>query len=57
MDPSRLTLIAKEAPGSLLRSGTTSGEIILQDSTGAGNLEEGPGTVERVVGHFSVRVP
>jgi len=43
--------------GPELRAGTTSGEVIFQDSTGAGNLEEGPGTVERVVGHFSVHVP
>jgi len=40
-----------------LKPGTTSGEVIFQDATGPGNLEEGPGTVQRVVGHFSVRVP
>jgi hypothetical protein len=43
--------------GSKLTPGTTSGEVIFQDSTGPGNLEEGPGTVEHVVGRFSVRVP
>jgi hypothetical protein len=43
--------------GGALKPGATSGEVIFQDSTGPGNLEEGPGTVERVVGHFSVRVP
>jgi hypothetical protein len=43
--------------GPVLRAGTISGEVIFQDATGPGNLEEGPGTVERVVGRFSVRVP
>jgi hypothetical protein len=43
--------------GPRLKPGIVSGEVIFQDSTGPGNLEEGPGTVEYVVGHFSVRVP
>jgi hypothetical protein len=43
--------------GRALRAGRSSGEVIFQDATGAGKLEEGPGTVERVVGHFSVLVP
>jgi hypothetical protein len=43
--------------GPALKPGVTSGEVIFQDSTGPGNLEEGPGTVEYVVGRFSVRVP
>jgi hypothetical protein len=43
--------------GGALKPGITSGEVIFQDSTGPGNLEEGPGTVAYVVGHFSVRVP
>jgi hypothetical protein len=43
--------------GRALKPGLTSGEVIFQDSTGPGNLEEGPGTVEYVVGRFSVRVP
>jgi hypothetical protein len=43
--------------GPALKAGVTSGEVIFQDSTGPGNLEEGPGTVELVVGRFSVRVP
>jgi hypothetical protein len=43
--------------GAALKPGITSGEVIFQDSTGPGNLEEGPGTVAYVVGHFSVRVP
>jgi hypothetical protein len=45
------------APGRGLRAGLTSGEIVFEDATGPGNLEEGPGTVELVVGHFAVRVP
>jgi hypothetical protein len=43
--------------GAALRPGVTSGEIVFQDAAGPGNVEEGPGTVERVVGRFSVRVP
>lgn len=43
--------------GPVLRPGTIRGEVIFMDSTGPGNLEEGPGTVQRVVGRFSVRVP
>jgi hypothetical protein len=45
------------APGRGLRPGLTSGEILFEDATGPGNLEEGPGTVELVVAHFHVRVP
>jgi hypothetical protein len=40
-----------------LPPGVTSGEVLFMDATGPGNLEEGPGTVEHVVGRFSVRVP
>jgi hypothetical protein len=40
-----------------MRAGLLTGEVIFQDATGPGNLEEGPGTVEHVVGRFSVRVP
>ncbi len=43
--------------GRPLRPGLINGEVIFMDATGPGNLEEGPGTVEHVVGHFSVRVP
>jgi len=40
-----------------LGPGKVSGEVIFQDATGAGRLEEGPGTVQRLVGSFSVDVP
>jgi hypothetical protein len=43
--------------GPELRAGTVTGEVILQDATGPDGIEEGPGTVTRVVGRFSVRVP
>ncbi len=43
--------------GGGLRPGVTSGEVVFMDATGPGNLEEGPGTVEHIVGRFSVRVP
>jgi hypothetical protein len=43
--------------GRSLPAGTVSGEVIFMDATGPGVLEEGPGTVQRVVGRFSVRVP
>ena len=43
--------------GPSLQPGVVTGEVIFQDATGPGNLEEGPGTVELVVGRFSVRVP
>jgi hypothetical protein len=42
---------------SWLGHGEVTGEVIFQDATGPGGLEEGPGTVERVVGAFSVNVP
>jgi hypothetical protein len=40
-----------------LGPGVVTGEVIFQDATGPGGLEEGPGTVEHVVGTFSVDVP
>jgi hypothetical protein len=43
--------------GRPLRAGVVSGEVMFMDATGPGNLEEGPGTVKRVVARFSVRVP
>jgi hypothetical protein len=43
--------------GHALPPGVVTGEVIFQDATGPGNLEEGPGTVEHLVGRFSVRVP
>jgi hypothetical protein len=43
--------------GPVLRAGLVSGEVVLQQATGPGGIEEGPGTVEVVVGHFSVRIP
>ncbi len=45
------------APGRGLRAGVVSGQVVFMDATGPGNIEEGPGTVQRVVGSFSVRVP
>jgi len=47
--------IARFSPTS--RAGRISGEVVFRDAAGPGNIEEGPGTVERVVGRFSVRVP
>jgi len=44
-------------PGHPLRPGILSGAVIFMDATGPGNIEEGPGTVERVVARFTVRVP
>jgi hypothetical protein len=43
--------------GRSLPAGTVSGEVIFMDATGPGVLEEGPGTIQHVVGRFSVRVP
>jgi hypothetical protein len=43
--------------GRQLLPGVTKGEVIFQDATGPEGIEEGPGTVERVVGRFAVRVP
>lgn len=40
-----------------LRRGVTTGEVILQDQTGPGNLEEAGGTVRLTVGRFTLRVP
>jgi hypothetical protein len=47
--------IARLSPAS--RAGAITGEVLFRDATGPGNIEEGPGTVEHVVGRFSVRVP
>jgi hypothetical protein len=47
--------IAQLSPAS--RAGAIAGEVLFRDATGPGNIEEGPGTVEHVVGRFSVRVP
>jgi len=43
--------------GPELRAGTVTGEVLFQDATGPGGIEDGPGTVTHVVGRFSVRVP
>lgn len=43
--------------GPALAPGRTSGTVYLLDATGAGVLEEGPGTVRVPVGSFSVQVP
>ena len=43
--------------GPPLRPGLTTGTVIFKDATGPGQLEEGPGTIELVVGKFTVRVP
>ena len=43
--------------GPALRAGITTGSVIFSEATGPGQREEGPGTIERVVGRFSVRVP
>jgi hypothetical protein len=43
--------------GRSLPAGTVSGEVIFMDATGPGLLEEGPGTIQHVVGRFSVHVP
>jgi hypothetical protein len=43
--------------GPTLRPGVTTGMVVFKDATGPGQLEEGPGTIELVVGRFAVRVP
>ena len=40
-----------------LRHGVITGEVIFQDQTGPGNLEEAGGTVQRTVGRFTLTVP
>jgi hypothetical protein len=40
-----------------LHSGTVEGEVLFQDQTGPGNLEEAGGTVGHVVGTFKLTVP
>jgi hypothetical protein len=43
-------------PGSPLRPGITRGTVSLLQATGPGQLEEGPGTAELLVGEFAVRI-
>jgi len=43
--------------GRTLRTGTITGEIIYQDQSGPGNLEEAGGTVQHTVGRFTIHVP
>jgi hypothetical protein len=40
-----------------LHPGVVSGEVIYQDQTGPGNLEEAGGTVQHTVGRFKLKVP
>jgi hypothetical protein len=40
-----------------LGRGVITGEVIFQDQTGPGNLEEAGGTVQRTVGRFTLTVP
>jgi hypothetical protein len=40
-----------------LRRGVITGEVLFQDQTGPGNLEEAGGTVQLTVGRFSLTVP
>jgi len=52
-----VTALLGQGGPSWLGPGEVTGEVVFQDATGPGGLEEGPGTVERVVGNFSVNVP
>jgi hypothetical protein len=40
-----------------LHPGTITGEVIFQDQSGPGNLEEAGGTVQHTVGRFTLTVP
>jgi hypothetical protein len=40
-----------------LHSGLITGEVVFQDQSGPGNLEEAGGTIQHVVGRFALRVP
>jgi hypothetical protein len=43
--------------GRSLHSGRVTGEVIFQDQSGPGNLEEAGGTVQHTVGRFTLTVP
>jgi hypothetical protein len=40
-----------------LHRGVISGEVIFQDQSGPGNLEEAGGTIQHTVGRFTLTVP
>jgi hypothetical protein len=44
-------------PNHSLHPGTLTGEVVYQDQTGPGNLEEAGGTVAHTVGRFTLKVP